>query len=92
MKNEYNLTNSDGVDRAIGARGIVFHYFENVRAAKSLQRLCGFMLLAQLSKMQRVPEELSHRFRQIHQVFLTASDPIDRLFWCAHGFIIPEKE
>jgi len=92
MENEYHLANSDGGNRAISATGIAFHNFEDVCAAKSLQRLCGFMPLAKLSEMQSMPKELSHRLRQIHQVLLAASNPIERLLWRAHNAIIPERE
>ena len=91
MKDKYGLFELHGIDGTIGPADMVFNHLKHSRAAKSFEHLCCIVLIAGLSKGERITEKSPYACGQCHQVFVTTAYPLKRLFLIGHSWIISEQ-
>ena len=91
MQDKYSFVELHGINRAVGAAGIVFNDLKPSGAAKTPEHLRGIVLITGLGKGKCVTEDSPYVGGQCHQVLVAAAYPFERLLVVAHCPIILEQ-
>ena len=91
MQHEHRFSKANRVNGAVGSIRIVFENLQYASATESLQYFGCFMLLAELRKVQCVPEELADAYWKSQLILLATPHPDQRSRHNVHDASIPEQ-
>ena len=84
VENKHCLRKLDGVNRPIGATLVTLYHLQDPSAAKTFQHLGCVVPITCLGQRQRKAKETSDLHGHSQQVFVAATNPLERLFANSH--------